>query len=133
MDFANTFGIKFLLSMRESSNSLVMSPGWDVHSQGLTALIRLRGPENFVTQDGRNLFWIVFNSLVSLAIDRCSLSLITLFASKFNHRELARNVLKRALHGFTKFTNIVNHLNTHYSELAFSPITALSFAAVFGD
>jgi hypothetical protein len=38
---------------------------WDSHNHGLIQLIRLRGLEQFRRQDGRNLFCVVFNNLVS--------------------------------------------------------------------
>lgn len=46
-------------------NPVSISRGWDVHSQGLTELLRLRGSESFTTRRSRNLFWIIFNNLVS--------------------------------------------------------------------
>ncbi|KAH8698395.1 hypothetical protein BGW36DRAFT_293631 [Talaromyces proteolyticus] len=41
---------------------------WDIHNQGLLQLIRVRGLEQFQDQDGRNLFCIIFNNLVSKSI-----------------------------------------------------------------
>ncbi|RFU27687.1 hypothetical protein B7463_g8634, partial [Scytalidium lignicola] len=55
--------IKLLLAPRNSASSVVMSSAWKIHSQGLTELIRLRGPEHFATKDARNLFWIILNTL----------------------------------------------------------------------
>lgn len=42
-----------------------MNAGWHIHSQGLIDLFRLRGSENYATQDGRYLYLLFFNSFVS--------------------------------------------------------------------
>jgi hypothetical protein len=38
----------------------------------LTELIRLGGTGRFARRDGRNVFWIVFNTVVSLATFSCT-------------------------------------------------------------
>lgn len=42
-----------------------MNAGWHIHSQGLINLFRLRGSENYATEDGRYLYLLFFNSFVS--------------------------------------------------------------------
>jgi hypothetical protein len=138
MSITDILTVQLLLSAQDSAKSIVASSGWHSHNRGLRGLIRLRGRENFTTLDGRNLFWIVFHNVVSLAIQRSLAagrfpSSITRFsASKPMHLWPAKNV-KTPSHGFTISTDIVDHQNTLQSELAFSPITALSFAARFED
>lgn len=43
----------------------VASSGWELHTQGLIALVRARGLQQFSRQDGRNIFWVVFTTIVS--------------------------------------------------------------------
>jgi hypothetical protein len=43
----------------------VASSGWELHSQGLVALVRVRGPQQFARQEGRNIFWVIFTTIVS--------------------------------------------------------------------
>ncbi|KAK2767529.1 hypothetical protein FQN54_003686 [Arachnomyces sp. PD_36] len=54
---------ELLLGAQESTNSDVEYSGWDIHSRGMTELLRLRSAENFATRNGRNVFWIVFNTV----------------------------------------------------------------------
>ncbi|EED21837.1 conserved hypothetical protein [Talaromyces stipitatus ATCC 10500] len=51
--------------------------GWHIHSEGLINLFRLRGSENYATEDGRNLFLLVFNNLQIQAIRTGQESYIT--------------------------------------------------------
>lgn len=64
-DSADTIGIKLLFGARSGVHRVVGSSEWDIHSQGLTKLVLLRGVEQLKTKEGRNLFWIVINTLVS--------------------------------------------------------------------
>lgn len=66
--FTDTHAMKLLLGARESANPVTEYSGWDIHSRALTELIRLGGTGRFARRDGRNVFWIVFNTVVSLAI-----------------------------------------------------------------
>jgi hypothetical protein len=66
--FTDTHAMKLLLGARESANPVAEYSGWDIHSRALTELIRLGGTGRFARRDGRNVFWIVFNTVVSLAI-----------------------------------------------------------------
>lgn len=60
--------MKLLLGAREGVNAAAEYSGWDIHSRALTELIRLGGTERFARRDGRNVFWIVYNTVVSLVI-----------------------------------------------------------------
>lgn len=58
---------------------MVGSSEWDIHSQGMIKLILLRGAQQFARHDGRNLFWVVINTVVSLPMRHfTSLSLTTI-------------------------------------------------------
>ncbi|RFU34116.1 hypothetical protein B7463_g2194, partial [Scytalidium lignicola] len=54
---------ELLLDARSGAKVGPPSSGWDIHSRGMAELIRLRGPDRFTTREGRNLFWIVFNTV----------------------------------------------------------------------
>lgn len=41
---------------------------WHVHTQGLTSLLRLRGPGQFFTSRGRKIFYMMYNIIVSLIL-----------------------------------------------------------------
>uniref|UniRef100_A0A093VLC5 White-opaque regulator 1 n=1 Tax=Talaromyces marneffei PM1 TaxID=1077442 RepID=A0A093VLC5_TALMA len=51
--------------------------GWHIHSQGLINLFRLRGSENYATEDGRYLYLLFFNSFQIQAIRTGEESYIT--------------------------------------------------------
>lgn len=40
--------------------------GWHIHSQGMLELLRQRDIEWLAQRDGRNIFWIILNTVVSL-------------------------------------------------------------------
>ena len=63
MNYIDIFVDKLLTDTPDSGYTLA---GWDIHNQGLIEIIRLRGLEQFKYQNGRNLFYIVFNTMVSL-------------------------------------------------------------------
>ncbi|KAJ5970804.1 uncharacterized protein N7479_000722 [Penicillium vulpinum] len=46
----------------------VATPGWQIHNQVLSELIRLRGSEQFTTRSGRNLFIIMFTNVETQAL-----------------------------------------------------------------
>jgi hypothetical protein len=54
-----------MLGTRNERSPQAVSKAWDIHSQGLAELVQLRGPEQFARKDGRDLFWVVFNTIVS--------------------------------------------------------------------
>jgi hypothetical protein len=68
MDTTDIFVNKILTDSPDSVNRFSV---WDIHNQGLIELIRLRGLEQFKSEDGRNLFCIIFNTMVSLSRPRC--------------------------------------------------------------
>jgi hypothetical protein len=53
--------LQLLLSAQDSANAFSK---WDIHNQGLIELIRQRGRDQFRRQDGRNLFFTVYNTMV---------------------------------------------------------------------
>jgi hypothetical protein len=57
--------IQLMLGTRNERSPRTMSKAWDIHSQGLAELVQLRGPEQFARKEGRDLFWVVFNTIVS--------------------------------------------------------------------
>ncbi|CAI7631462.1 unnamed protein product [Penicillium glandicola] len=65
-DSADT-GIKLLLGARGGTEP-VATPGWKIHNQVLSELIRLRGPGQFTTRHGRNLFIIILNNVETHAL-----------------------------------------------------------------
>ncbi|QKX63045.1 uncharacterized protein TRUGW13939_10213 [Talaromyces rugulosus] len=54
---------ELMLSTRNDTPHSVASSGWELHSQGLVALVRVRGPQQFSRQDGRNIFWVIFTTI----------------------------------------------------------------------
>ncbi|OQE36005.1 hypothetical protein PENCOP_c012G01959 [Penicillium coprophilum] len=56
-------GLYELLLGLQNGTDLVATPGWHIHNQVLSELIRLRGPEQFTTRKGRNLFIIIFSNV----------------------------------------------------------------------
>ncbi|KAJ5501987.1 hypothetical protein N7463_004861 [Penicillium fimorum] len=53
---------ELLLSFRNGTDPIA-TPGWQIHNQVLSELIRLRGSEQFTTRKGRNLFFIIFGNV----------------------------------------------------------------------
>ncbi|KAH8695261.1 hypothetical protein BGW36DRAFT_382397 [Talaromyces proteolyticus] len=54
---------ELLLSLKDNVNSATASFGWRIHNRIITELMRQRGPEQFSTLDGRNLFVIFFTNM----------------------------------------------------------------------
>ncbi|KAJ5150527.1 uncharacterized protein N7500_010716 [Penicillium coprophilum] len=61
-------GLYELLLGSQNGTDLVATPGWHIHNQVLSELIRLRGPEQFTTRKGRNLFIIIFSNVQTQAL-----------------------------------------------------------------
>ncbi|KAI1616928.1 hypothetical protein EDD36DRAFT_149315 [Exophiala viscosa] len=65
----DTLASVWLLSLYEllvgsSTTQLHVGPAtWNLHTQGLTSLLRLRGHMRFNSVAGRNLFWLVYSSI----------------------------------------------------------------------
>ena len=62
---------------------------WNLHTQGMATLLQLRGTAGFDSVVGRNLFWLLFNSVVSLSSSTCvhsmlAESFLTFMDSKFD-------------------------------------------------
>lgn len=72
-----------------------MNAGWHIHSQGLINLFRLRGSDNYATEDGRYLYLLFFNSFVSLVppMITCMFDLLTHGFSKYNPLELVKKAM----------------------------------------
>lgn len=64
--FADIRHMQLILGTQDATSLQAASSGWNIHNQGLTELVRVRGEEQFKRQDGRNLFWVVFNTIVSV-------------------------------------------------------------------
>lgn len=80
--------VKYLCYRPWSVDSRVLSPGWGEHNQGLETLLKLRNPENYATQDGRNLFWIVLKFLVSFSFPvKCLAWWINHFSDLLSHQQ----------------------------------------------
>ncbi|KAJ5373600.1 hypothetical protein N7517_005606 [Penicillium concentricum] len=61
-------GLYELLLGAQNGTDPVTTPGWHIHNQVLSELIRLRGSEQFTTRKGRNLFIIIFNNVATQAL-----------------------------------------------------------------
>ncbi|KAJ5810885.1 hypothetical protein N7447_010401, partial [Penicillium robsamsonii] len=57
---------ELLLGVRNGRDQ-VATPGWQIHNQVLSEVIRLRGSEQFTTRKGRNLFVMVFSNVETQA------------------------------------------------------------------
>ncbi|KAH8695532.1 hypothetical protein BGW36DRAFT_361226 [Talaromyces proteolyticus] len=59
-----------MVSTQDERAPRVVSPGWEFHSKGLITMIHERGLEQFSRQDGRDLFWVISTTIVSLPKSR---------------------------------------------------------------
>lgn len=100
-----------------------MNAGWHIHSQGLINLFRLRGSENYATEDGRHLYLLFFNSFVSLQapIITSRFDLLTPDSSKYNLSEpVWKATSPSRLQYFTRLLITAIHPNIYLFELVFS-------------
>ncbi|KAJ6184745.1 hypothetical protein N7519_006046 [Penicillium mononematosum] len=97
--FTDTHAMKLLLGARESVNPVAKYSGWDIHSRGLIELIRLGGTERFARRDGRNVFWIVFNTVQIQALltgQECPKESCTWIRDVYRHCDLSEHTVVRA-------------------------------------
>lgn len=55
-----------MLAARTPFQAFPDQSAWYHHTQGMISLIQLRGPEQFNTRRGRNLFWVTFEHVVRI-------------------------------------------------------------------
>ncbi|KAJ6147670.1 hypothetical protein N7497_009652 [Penicillium chrysogenum] len=97
--FTDTHAMKLLLGARESANPVTEYSGWDIHSRALTELIRLGGTGRFARRDGRNVFWIVFNTVQTQALltgQKCPKESCTWIRDIYGHCDLSEHTVVRA-------------------------------------
>ncbi|KAJ5445006.1 hypothetical protein N7491_001088 [Penicillium cf. griseofulvum] len=61
-------GLYELLLGTRNDTEPVATPGWQIHNQVLSEMIRLRGSEQFTTRNGRNLFVVIFSNVETKAL-----------------------------------------------------------------
>lgn len=77
------------MGTQNETNTVLGPSGLEIHRQGLIELLRLRGLEHYAREDGQNLSWVIFHTVVSTASSRllslsCSNGVLCAFVNKSN-------------------------------------------------